>query len=78
MWDFIIGKTNNVSPRNEFLLSSDNDGGLIQNNMKILFGTQSPAFWTTLDYPNGTEGKPISINCGSIDTGGCLFNISND
>eukprot|EP01084_Bolivina_argentea_P098083 176309_1 len=77
MWPYLIGDES-VSPRNEIFLSSGNDGGLIQNDYKILFGKQSPAFWTTLDYPNGTKGEPQSINCGSIESGGCLFNIRQD
>eukprot|EP01083_Nonionella_stella_P220597 789070_1 len=78
MWPFIIGETD-VSPRNEFLISSENDGGgLIMGDYKILFGTQQPAFWTTYDSPNGTKGQPQNISCGNVTNGGCLFNIKID
>ena len=77
MWPYLIGDES-VSPRNEIFLSSGNDGGLILNDYKILFGKQAPAFWTTDDYPNGTDPVLTSINCGSIENGGCLFNIKQD
>ena len=89
MWDFISGKTD-ISPRTEFILSSGNNGGILyqpNNTMenstgeviyKLIFGTQSPAFWTTLDYPNGTNGEPHSIDCGSVESGGCFFDVIND
>eukprot|EP01084_Bolivina_argentea_P042854 78991_1 len=77
-WPHILNQTNGISPRNEFILSSDNAGGLIQGDYKIIFGTQHPAFWTTLDYPNGTIGQPQSIYCGNITNGGCFFNINLD
>ena len=77
MWPYFIGDQS-VSPRDEIFLSSGKTGGLIQNDYKILFGVQGPAFWTTLDYPNGTEPILTSINCGSIEKGGCLFDLRQD
>ena len=83
MWSFLMGKNGfDISDRNDVFLSSGDDGGLIMktngSTYKILFGKQSPAFWTTLDYPNGTQGEPQSINCGSVENGGCLFDIIDD
>ena len=84
MWPWIIddGNTSVVSPRNEFVLSSlderNGGGGLIMGDYKLLFGTQDPAYWTTLDFPNGTTPEPQSIDCGSLEDGGCLFNIKLD
>ena len=78
MWDYLMSDGSGTSPRNQFILSSGNNGGIIQGDYKLLFGNQAPAFWTTLDYPNGTHGQPQSINCGSVENGGCLFNWIKD
>eukprot|EP01084_Bolivina_argentea_P042856 78995_1 len=87
MWPLIIGEQQ-VSDRYEFMLQATPDknidktgiqggGGLISYPYKILFQTQSPAFWTTLDYPNGTKGEPETINCGNVTNGGRLLNIKD-
>merc|ERR1712228_960474 len=81
MWKFILGETNGISPRNEFILGSGGKrggGGIIQGDYKLIFGQQQPAFWTTLDYPNGTQGEPQNIDCGSVESGGCFFDVTND
>merc|ERR1712228_372092 len=81
MWKFILGETNGISPRNEFILGSGGKrggGGIIQGDYKLIFGQQQPAFWTKLDYPNGTQGEPNSIDCGNVTNGGWLFNIIPD
>ena len=93
MWDFITGKVNK-SPRTQFVVGSNSSdhgyGGILYqpNNTianstgesiyKLIFGKQKPAFWTTLDYPNGTTGEPQTIDCGSIDNGGCFFDVVKD
>eukprot|EP01084_Bolivina_argentea_P172232 298368_1 len=82
MWPLITGETN-VSARTEFILSSTHSNhvhgaGMISGDYKILFGYQSPAFWTSLDWPNGSHGEPNTIYCGNATTGGCLFNIKED
>ena len=46
-----MNQTNGISPRNEFVLSSGNGGGIIQGDYKLIFGKQAPAFWTTLGMP---------------------------
>eukprot|EP01084_Bolivina_argentea_P042851 78987_1 len=77
MWDYLLSDgSNQSSPRYEFVMSGGE--GMVQGDYKLMFGKQSPAFWTTDDYPNGTKGEPTSINCGSAKTGGCLFNIILD
>lgn len=79
MWPYLMSDgSNQTSPRSEFVVGSGNDGGIVQGDYKLIFGKQGPAFWTTLDYPNGTAGEPVSINCGSIEDGGCLFNWIKD
>ena len=85
MWDYLIGNYTNTnklndsySGRNDIYLMSGNTGGYIKGQYKILFGKQAPAFWTTYDYPNGTNGKPEYIECGSIQTQGCFFDLKND
>eukprot|EP01083_Nonionella_stella_P220596 789069_1 len=81
MWPFMTGETS-ISPRTEFVLASldirGGGGGLISGDWKILFGQQSPAYWTTLDSPNGTTPEPANISCGDLSNGGCLFNIKLD
>ena len=83
MWPFLMGKNGfDVSERKDVFLSSGNGGGLIMENnvskYKILFGNQDPAFWTTLDFPNGTIPELQSIDCGGVKNGGCFFDIMND
>eukprot|EP00483_Globobulimina_turgida_P007915 UN07931 len=77
MWDYLMSNENNQSsPRYEFMMTHYT--GIVQGDYKLVFGNQGPAFWTTLDYPNGTHGEPQTINCGSDTEGGCLFNIILD
>ena len=81
MWGFLMGDNGfDVSDRKDIFLSSG--GGLIMetnvSKYKILFGKQDPAFWTTLDFPNGTMPEPQSIDCGKVGDGGCFFDIMND
>ena len=83
MWPFLMGQNGfDISDRKEIFLSSGSDGGIIMetnvSKYKLIFGQQRPAFWTTLDYPNGTQGEPQQIDCGSIEHGGCFFDIMND
>ena len=89
MWDFISGKTD-ILPRTKFILSSGNSGDILyqpNNTVEnstgeviyiLISGTEYPAFWTTRDYPNGTKGELYSIDCGSVESGGCFFDIIND
>eukprot|EP01084_Bolivina_argentea_P020976 38962_1 len=77
MWDYLMSDgSNQSSPRYEFMLTHYT--GILQGDYKLIFNNQGPAFWTTLDYPNGTHGEPQTINCGSDKNGGCLFNIKLD
>ena len=31
-----------------------------------------------MDYPNGTEGEPQQVDCGSVEDGGCFFDLTHD
>ena len=84
MWEWLI-QSNKTCPRKEIFLASGetvstgSDGGMIYGGRyKLLFGIQSPAFWTTDDYPNGTYAEPVSIDCGNMTHGGCLFDLMED
>jgi arylsulfatase I/J len=75
MWPYISGKVA-TSPRNEIMLGSGKNGGIIVGDLKLILGMQKYGFRTGPVYPNAStdHSSETAFDCGS----GCLFNISGD
>ena len=76
LWPYLSGQ-NDVSPRTDIMLSSEDNGALISGHLKIIFGLQTYGFWQSPIYPNAStdHSKETEYDCGMT---GCLFNITSD
>lgn len=75
LWPYISGEVAS-SPRSEIMISSEDNGGIINGSYKMIMGVQSYGFWTSPNYPNAStdHSKEKEVDCGD----GCLFDIVDD
>eukprot|EP01063_Lacrimia_lanifica_P008670 TRINITY_DN1571_c0_g1_i2.p1 TRINITY_DN1571_c0_g1~~TRINITY_DN1571_c0_g1_i2.p1 ORF type:complete len:1106 (+),score=165.84 TRINITY_DN1571_c0_g1_i2:560-3877(+) len=75
MWPYLTGRAS-ASPRTEFVISSEDQGGIVSGDLKLLVGVQSYGFWQAPVYPNAStdHSTEAPFHCGA----GCLFNITAD